>query len=121
MEELEERTTRLSIPDSETGEIDLHTYLSPGTEDQYILQVSGDGMTNAGILDGDLVIVDTTKPAMPEELVVVELRGNMYLRRMRETPSALLFTSEASLCETFEAEQGSFEIIGVVRGLARKY
>ncbi len=48
----------------------LPTYLIPKNGDVFTLKVSGISMINAGILDGDIVIVKRTKTAKNGEIVV---------------------------------------------------
>ncbi|WP_068084211.1 transcriptional repressor LexA [Novosphingobium rosa] len=56
-----------------------------GSGDHYALEVSGDSMVEAGILDGDLALIRRTESARDGEIVVALVRGEeatlKYLRR----------------------------------------
>jgi repressor LexA len=56
-----------------------------GSGDHYALEVSGDSMVEAGILDGDLALIRSTESARDGEIVVALVRGGeatlKYLRR----------------------------------------
>ncbi len=53
------------------------------TEGRYfVLRVQGDSMVNAGILDGDLVIVRSTRQAEPGSIVVALLEGEVTVKRL---------------------------------------
>ena len=53
--------------------------------DRYVLQVQGDSMMDAGILDGDLVVVRHTDTADNGDIVVALIdRGEATLKRLRK-------------------------------------
>ena len=54
----------------------LPSYLVPKNKEVFTLNVSGDSMINAGILDGDVVIVERTKIAKNGEIVVAMTEDN---------------------------------------------
>jgi repressor LexA len=58
-----------------------------GAGEHYALEVSGDLMVEAGILDGDLALIRKTEVARDGEIVVALVRGEeatlKYLRRER--------------------------------------
>lgn len=109
-------------PISTETEVDLHKMLVPNPETAFLLRVEGEGMTLAGIEHGDLLVIDASRVAMPGDIVVLEYYGNHYVRRFRETPTDLLFTSESSECETLEMGRSeSVMILGVVLHSIRSF
>jgi len=55
--------------------------------DRYVLQVEGDSMVDAGILDGDLVIVRRTETAADNAIVVALIdHEEVTLKRLRQLP-----------------------------------
>ena len=54
----------------------LPAYLVPNNEEVFTLKVSGESMINAGILDGDIVIVQRQKTARNGEIVVAMTEEN---------------------------------------------
>jgi DNA polymerase V len=103
-------------------EVDLHRMLVPNPEHSFLLRVQGEGMLLAGIEDGDLLVIDSSKVALPEDIVVIDYYGTLYVRRFRETPSDLLFTSESEECEILEmGKSESVKILGVVLHAIRSF
>jgi DNA polymerase V len=113
------------IATKQTGaetEVDLHKMLVPNPETAFLLRVEGEGMTLAGIEHGDLLVIDSSRVALPGDIVVLEYYGNHYVRRFRETPTDLLFTSESTECETLEmGKSESVRILGVVLHSVRSF
>ena len=60
------------------GEIDLNRFLIERPAACYLMRVSGPSMSGAGILDGDLVVVDRSLTPAPGHVVVAVLDGEMY-------------------------------------------
>ena len=48
----------------------------------FVLRVQGDSMVNAGILDGDLVVVHSTPTAPPGSIVVALVGGEVTVKRL---------------------------------------
>ncbi len=64
------------------GGIDLHRLLIPHPASTFLLRVSGDSMTGAGIRPGDLLIVDRALAPRPGHVVVALLEGAFTLKRL---------------------------------------
>ena len=62
--------------------IDLNEQLIRNPESTFFLRVSGHSMTNAGINDGDLVIIDRSIDPTPAHIVVAIVEGNFTLKRL---------------------------------------
>ncbi len=65
----------------ETG-INLNNELIHHPASTFFLRVKGDSMKNAGISDGDLLIVDRSVEARPEHIVIAILDGSFTLKRL---------------------------------------
>lgn len=63
--------------------IEDHIALSPALAklDGYCLRVQGDSMIEDGILDGDIIIVDQTRPAAPGDIVVALVGDEATVKR----------------------------------------
>ena len=93
-----------------------------GAGDHYALEVSGDSMIEAGILDGDYALVRRTDTARDGEIVVALVRGEeatlKYLRRengkIRLDPANGAYA--AQLYESYEVQ-----VQGKLAGLLRRY
>ena len=93
-----------------------------GTGEHYALEVSGDSMIEAGILDGDYALVKRTSTARDGEIVVALVRGEeatlKYLRR--ENGLVRLDPANAAY-EPQVYAPGEVEVQGKLAGLLRRY
>jgi repressor LexA len=94
--------------------------LGPG--EHYALEVSGDSMVEAGILDGDLALIRRTDVARDGEIVVALVRGEeatlKYLRR--EKGMVRLDPANAAYDPQFYSP-GEVQVQGKLAGLLRRY
>jgi repressor LexA len=93
-----------------------------GSGEHYALEVSGDSMIEAGILDGDFALVKRTNTARDGEIVVALIRGEeatlKYLRR--EDGKVRLDPANAAY-EPQIYGTGEVEVQGKLAGLLRRY
>lgn len=91
--------------------------------DRYALQVSGDSMIEAGILDGDLIIVKRQDTANDNEIVVALIDGEeATLKRLQHRPDGdiLLIAENPNMPPlAYPAERVSIQ--GVLVGQLRRY
>ena len=90
--------------------------------DRYVLQVKGDSMMDAGILDGDLVVVRHTDTADNGDIVVALIdRGEATLKRLRKHGDRveLIPANRALAPMIYPADR--VHIQGVVVGQVRLY
>ena len=67
--------------DEKSQDIELLSMLCPHPEASYLIRVKGDSMIDAGILSGDIVIVDkSNRNPSPKEIAVCELNGEYTLK-----------------------------------------
>jgi len=62
--------------------IDLNKYLIKNPISTFFLRVSGNSMTNAGIHNNDLLIIDRSINPIPGNIVVALLDGEFTLKRL---------------------------------------
>jgi repressor LexA len=93
-----------------------------GSGEHYALEVSGDSMIEAGILDGDFALVKRTSTARDGEIVVALVRGEeatlKYLRR--ENGMVCLDPANAAYEPQIYATD-EVEVQGKLAGLLRRY
>ena len=65
-----------------SGEIDLGRYLIERPAASYVMRVTGPSMSGAGILDGDLVVVDRSLEPSPGRVVVAVVPGETTIKRL---------------------------------------
>ena len=93
-----------------------------GAGEHYALEVSGDSMVEAGILDGDFALIKRTETARDGEIVVALVRGEeatlKYLRR--ENGRIRLDPANASYAPQYYAPH-EVQVQGKLAGLLRRY
>jgi len=93
--------------------------LGPG---RYVLEVQGDSMIDAGILDGDLVIVRETQTADNGDIVVALIDNNeATLKRLRKKGKQVELIPDNKSMTPMVYLADRINIQGVVVGQARMY
>ncbi len=86
----------------------------------YLLKVRGMSMRDAGIMDGDLLAVQTTKEAKNGQIVVARLGDEVTVKRFRRNKNVIELHPENPDYQTIVVEPGEpFEIEGLAVGLIR--
>jgi repressor LexA len=88
----------------------------------YVLQVVGDSMREAGILDGDYVVIEQRDHARNGEIVVALVRGEeVTLKRILQEPGRTVLCPENSDMEAMQFHPDEVQIQGVLVGQMRSY
>jgi repressor LexA len=94
-----------------------------GKRDSYVLTVKGESMIEAGIMDGDLVVIEERDTARNGEIVVALINGGeATLKRLhnnRDGTVTLLPENAAMVPMTYRADQ--VRVQGVLVSLLRRY
>lgn len=86
----------------------------------YLLKVRGMSMRDAGIMDGDLLAVQSTKEAKNGQIVVARLGDEVTVKRFRRNKNVIELHPENPDYQTIVVEPGEpFEIEGLAVGLIR--
>lgn len=83
-------------------------------------RVRGDSMTGAGLLDGDLVVVERNAPTKAGDIVVAVVDSEITVKTLRVTRAGKFFLEPANPAYQPIHPKGSLEILGVVVGSFRK-
>lgn len=100
--------------------LSLDEYLIPNRDASYMLRVKGDSMQDAGIMEGDMVIVERTHSAKAGDIVVAEVDGAWtmkYLRMKNGRP----YLEAANKRYKPIIPRGELHIQAIVRAVVRKY
>lgn len=100
--------------------VSLDEYLVPRPCVSFVLRVSGDAMRGAGIMPGDLVIVERGRPARNGDIVVAEADGETVMRYFRREGGRVRLEAADDACPPL-APRGEVRLLGVVGACIRKY
>jgi repressor LexA len=93
-----------------------------GRGDHYALEVTGDSMINAGILDGDTVIIQEANSANTGEIVVALVDDNeATLKRLRRRGDSIALEAANPAYETRLYGADRVKVQGKLVGLIRRY
>ena len=92
-----------------------------GSGKLFALQVRGDSMIGAGILDGDKVIVKQQGTAENGEIVCAVINGEATLKRFFKKDGVVTLKAENEKYAPIAVSEGEFRIAGRVVGLLRKF
>ena len=85
----------------------------------FALRVRGDSMINAGILDGDKVIVRPQQTADSGQIVVARIEDEATVKRLLRKNGEVWLMPENEAYPPIDGTHA--EIIGIVRGVVREY
>lgn len=88
-------------------------------EEQFVLNVTGDSMINAGILSGDKIIIKKQETAENGEIVVAMIDGNATVKRFYKEDHQFRLQPENDFMQPIYTDH--VDIVGKVVGLIRNY
>jgi repressor LexA len=100
------------------AEEDVEDWITSPFEGDFVLRVSGDSMMNAGILDGDLVVVRRADTARDGEIVVGMIGEEATVKRLRRIDGRVHLMPENDAFEPIVPDE--LTLAGVVVGVLRK-
>jgi repressor LexA len=92
-----------------------------GSGKLFALEVKGDSMIGAGILDGDRVIVKQQGAAENGEIVCAVIDGEATLKRFYKKDGVVTLKAENDQYTPITVSEGEFRIAGKIIGLLRKF
>ncbi len=98
----------------------LDEYLIPRREASFLLRVKGDSMKDAGIVEGDMVVVERGASPRTGDIVIAEVDGAFtmkYLRMKNGRP----YLEAANARYKDIHPKGELKIEAIVRSVVRKY
>mgnify|MGYP003631586757 CR=1 FL=1 len=108
---IEHETARYPVPESMLG-----------AGEHYLLEIEGDSMIEAGILDGDMVIIKSVDTANSGEIVVALVEGEeATLKRLRKKGQSIALEPANRAYETRIFGPDQVEVQGKLVGLIRRY
>lgn len=98
----------------------LDDYLIDDPNRTSLHRVRGDSMRDAGILEGDLVVVEHNAPTRPGDIVVACVDGELTVKTLRLDSQGRYFLEPANAAFKPIHPRSSLEILGVVISVARR-
>jgi repressor LexA len=111
IEAIQHERDRMSVPESILG-----------AGEHYVLEVQGDSMIQAGILDGDFVVIRRGNTANSGEIVVALVMGEeATLKRLRKKGASIALEAANPAYETRIFGPDQVQVQGKLVGLIRRY
>jgi repressor LexA len=107
------------VDDGHADALTIDDYLIEHPSQTVLIRVKGDSMLDAGILDGDLVVVEKAPSAKRGDVVVAIVDGQFTLKRLDVERGQFVLKPENKAYPVIRPE-GALEIFGVMVGLVRK-
>ena len=85
----------------------------------FALRVRGDSMINAGILDGDKVVIYPQQTAMDGQIVVARIGDEATVKRLSRKNGEIWLMPENDAYEPIDGREA--ELIGLVKAVVREY
>lgn len=100
--------------------ISLDDFLIKKHDASFMLKVKGDSMYDAGIRDGDMVIVERTTEPKVGEIVIAEIDGGWTMKYLR-SKNGKMYLEPANKDFSNIYPEESLNIAAVVKAVIRKY
>ena len=99
----------------------LDEFLVDNKEATYMLEVKGESMIDAGIHEGDYVLVERTSSAKLGDIVIAEVDGGWTMKYYRRDKAGRIYLEPAN--ESFKNiyPASSLNIVAKVKAVVRKY
>lgn len=97
------------------AKLDLNQLLVEHPSATYYVRVNGDSMLGAGIVSGDLLVVDRSLEVTNNCIVVAHIDGDFTVKRIKKTKNKMFLQAENESYKPIEiTEEMDFELFGVV-------
>ncbi len=100
--------------------VTLDEFLIKNRAETYLLQVSGESMIDAGILPGDLVLVERGKTAKIGDIVIAQIDGQWTIKYLRKKKNTVYLEPANKKFKSLYAKEELY-IAAVVQAVIRKY
>jgi DNA polymerase V len=103
-------------------DLDLHELLIQHPAATFYVRLAGDSMKDAGLYDGDILVVDRSVQPEHGHIVVAVLDGELTVKRLFRKDGKIELKPENAMYPAIEiAAERDFLIWGVVTGSIRQY
>jgi repressor LexA len=114
-------TPHLASQEDLDDRLSVEDYLVDHPERTSFCHVRGDSMKDAGLLDGDVGVVEANTLPRPGDIVVAVVDGQITVKYLRMDAGGAWFLEPANSAYEPIRPDGSLEVLGVVTGSFRRY
>jgi len=100
--------------------LSLDQYLIDNPNATFLLKISGDSMSEAGILPGDMVLVDRSRTAQSGDIIIAEVDGAWTMKYLKKRGQTIALIPANSRYKPI-VPKNELKIAGVVVAVVRKY
>ena len=94
--------------------IDLNELLVSHPSSTYFVKAAGDSMIEAGISDGDLLVVDSSRTAEHGDIVIAAVEGEFTVKRLQLRPTVQLNPMNSAYSPIIVGSEETLDVFGVV-------
>ena len=106
------------------NDLSLNDYFVKNRDATFVIEARGDSMIDAGIYEGDILIIDRSVELRPGDIVLAYLQGDFTLKKLEFVdgkPELHPQNSSGNYPIIHPGEYDDFQIEGVLVGSGRKY
>lgn len=104
------------------GSLDLNEHLIEHREATFFVRAQGHSMTGAGIVDGDLLVVDRALEARDGDIVIAAIDGELTLKRLYKRQGAIRLVPENPRYQPIQLQDGQeLTLWGVVTSVIHRF
>ncbi len=100
--------------------LSLDEFLIKNKEATFLLKVSGDSMSEAGILPGDMVLVDKRQTPASGDIVIAEVDGEWTMKYFKKRGDTVTLIPANRRYKSIKPKN-ELKVAGVVTAVVRKY
>jgi len=103
------------------GKLDLNEHMVRHPASTFFARATGESMKDAGIFDGDLLVVDRSLTAQSDDIVIAVLHGDLTVKRLKKPNGAWVLTAASPLFPDLFIDDEGCEVWGVVTHSIRRH
>lgn len=96
------------------AKLDLNDYLVRRPAATFFARAAGQSMIDAGIFNGDLLVIDRGIAPQHDDIVIAIVHGELTVKRLKKENDHWYLTPDNSAYPSFLIEETGYEIWGVV-------
>ena len=103
------------------GKLDLNLHLIRRPAATFFVRAQGESMRDAGIFDGDLLVVDRAIAPQAGDIVIAVLHGELTVKHLKKSNGALVLCAENPAFSDIALDDPGCEAWGVVTHSIRRH